>query len=91
LVFSGASLGFMLLRRHAGLKAQLMHDDASEELERKVLRGNIRSFLLYALGGALAYVSPFISFAIFGGIALYYALPDRVRTWMRDHTPHAHE
>jgi uncharacterized membrane protein len=91
LVFSGAAFGFMMLRRYSGIKAQLMHDYASAELERKVLRGNIRSVFLYAIGGALGYISPFLSFAIFGGIALYYTLPDRVRTWMRDHTSHSHE
>lgn len=90
-VFSGAALGFMMLRRYAGITAQLMHDHVSEELERKVLRGNIRSVFLYALGGALGYVSPLLSFTIFAGIALYYALPDRVRTWIRDHSTHRHE
>jgi uncharacterized membrane protein len=91
LVFSGASFGFMLLRRYAGLKAQLMHDHVSEEMERRALRGNIRSVCFYGLGGALAYISPLLSFAIFAGIAIYYALPIRVRTWVRDHTPHPHE
>jgi uncharacterized membrane protein len=80
LVFSGAALSFMLLRRYAGIKAQLMHDHASEELERKVLRGNVMAAFLYALGGALGFISPFISYILFAGIALYYVLPDRVRT-----------
>ncbi|MCU0425613.1 MAG: TMEM175 family protein [Candidatus Kapabacteria bacterium] len=80
LVSMGVGLSFMLLRRYAGIKAQLMHDHASEELERKVLRGNITSVLLYALATALGFISPYISYAIFAGIAIYYVLPDRVRT-----------
>jgi uncharacterized membrane protein len=84
LVLSGAAFGFMLLRRYAG-KAQLMHDHVSEELERNVLRGNIRSVILYALGGAMGYVSPLLSFTIFAGIAVYYALPDSIRTGLHKH------
>ena len=93
LVFSGAAFSFMLLRRYAGIKAQLMHDHASEALERKVLRGNMISALLYALGGALGYISSLLSFAIFAGIALYYALPDYTRTRLqkRLHSGSPHE
>ncbi|MCU0428124.1 MAG: TMEM175 family protein [Candidatus Kapabacteria bacterium] len=80
LVSTGVGISFLLLRKYAGIKAQLMHDHVSEDLERKVLRGNVRSVLLYALAGALGFVSPYISYLIFAGIAVYYILPDSVRT-----------
>lgn len=86
LVSTGVGFSFLLLRKYAGIKAQLMHDHVSEELERKILRGNIRSVMLYALGAVLGFVSPFISYTIFAGIAMYYILPDRVRVWMHDHS-----
>lgn len=79
-VSTGVGLSFLLMRRYAGIKAQLMHEHVSEDLERKVLRGNMRSVALYAFGGAIGFVSPLISYAIFAGIAVYYALPDSVRT-----------
>jgi uncharacterized membrane protein len=65
------ALAFYLLRRYVEVEAQLI------PYNKKIQRSNIIGTSLYFLSMPLAYVSPYISFAIFIGIPLWYFLPDK--------------
>ncbi len=47
---------------------------------RRIWRKNVLSFALYASAVPLAFVSPWISYAIYVGIAASYFLPERLAT-----------
>ena len=68
-----------------------MHNHVSEELERKGLAREHSVGILYALGGALGYVSPLLSLPFLPELLCIMRFPDRVRTWIRDHSTHRHE
>ena len=66
------AFGFLLLRRYAVSGARLI--DYSEVAHRS----NLASTLLYLLSAPLAFVSVYLSFAIFIGIPVWYFLPERL-------------
>jgi uncharacterized membrane protein len=65
------AFGFLLLRRYVEVGAKLIPYNAL------VHRSNMISTLLYLMSIPLAFVSVYLSFAIFVGIPLWYFLPER--------------
>ncbi len=79
-VYSGAFLLmasiFSVLNRHILLrKAHLLQDARSEEWRRRTYRRARLGVIPYALATALAAVSPYLTLAICGALAVFYALP----------------
>jgi uncharacterized membrane protein len=56
-------------------KPHLMHGDTPEQLRRATLRRATVGVVPYAVATALAAVSPYLTLAIAGALALFYALP----------------
>lgn len=71
LVLGFTALGFTLLRAYAQGKAKLI------SYNQLVQRSNMIGTSLYFLSAPLAFVSVYLSFAIFMGIPLWYFLPDK--------------
>jgi uncharacterized membrane protein len=61
---------FILFRRTALLRVDLSRDE-----RRRILTRFVTGLIPYALAMALAPVSPYITLAICGGVAAFYALP----------------
>jgi uncharacterized membrane protein len=79
-IYSGSyllmSLAFIATNRHILLaKPQLHSVKLSEQECRRILRRNVTGILPYALATALAAVSPYVTLAICGAVAIFYALP----------------
>ena len=79
-IYSGSyllmSIAFIALNRQILLvKPQLHRVKLSVEECRRILRRNVTGLLPYALATALAAVSPYVTLAICGAVALFYALP----------------
>ncbi|HEV2980961.1 MAG TPA: TMEM175 family protein [Solirubrobacteraceae bacterium] len=79
-IYSGSyllmSIAFIALNRHILLaKPQLHRVKLSEQECKQILRRNVTGLLPYALATALAVVSPYITLAICGAVAIFYALP----------------
>jgi TMEM175 potassium channel family protein len=79
-VYGGAFLVmatfFTLLNRHILLnRAYMLEADLSEQERRRILVRSVSGVGPYVLATALAFVSPFITLAICGAVAAYYALP----------------
>ncbi len=79
-IYSGSLLVmgacFSLLNRHTLLtKAHLLDGELSEEERRRLYRRGVSGLLPYAVAVALAPLSPDLSIAICGLVALFYALP----------------
>ncbi len=77
-VFAMCAIGFLLLR--SVLIRQHAHDPERVRYHRRIWRKNAVSFAFYASAVPLAFVSPWISYAIYLGIAASYFLPERVAT-----------
>jgi uncharacterized membrane protein len=60
----------ILLTKHAYLSPQL-----TEERRRQILRRNTAGLVPYAAAIALAFLSPYVTIAICGAVAVFYALP----------------
>lgn len=65
------AFGFFLLRWYVEVNAKMI------PYNRQIQRSNMVSTLLYITTIPLAYVSVYLSFAIFVGIPIWYFLPDR--------------
>jgi TMEM175 potassium channel family protein len=79
-VYSGAFLVmavfFSLLNRHILLnRAHLLDREMSLEERRRILVRSVSGLVPYLLATVLAFVSPYLTLAICGGLAAYYALP----------------
>jgi uncharacterized membrane protein len=79
-IYSGSflvmSLVFAATQRHILLvKTRLMSVELDAATRRTILVRSLSGLLPYALAMALAPVSPYISLAICGAVAVYYALP----------------
>jgi uncharacterized membrane protein len=79
-VYGGAFLVmavfFALLNRHILLnRAHMLDAELSEEERRRILLRSVSGVGPYLVATALAYVSPFVTLAICGALAVYYALP----------------
>jgi uncharacterized membrane protein len=79
-IYSGSflvmSLVFAATQRHIlVVKTRLMSVELDAATTRTVLVRSLAGLLPYALAMALAPVSPYISLAICGAVAVYYALP----------------
>jgi uncharacterized membrane protein len=74
LVLVGASMAYLLLER-----ALIAADGADSGIKRALGRGwkEIGSFTIYAAALPLAFVSPYISVAIYVAIAIIWLIPDR--------------
>jgi uncharacterized membrane protein len=67
---------FLALQRHLLLsKPHLLHKDLTPQVRRLILRRNSVGLLPYAAGVAAAALTPYLSLAICGAVAVYYALP----------------
>jgi uncharacterized membrane protein len=70
------SLGFFAMHQHIlRAKPYLLDRHLTPELRRTVLRRNFTGLPPYAIATAAAIVSPYITLAICGAIAAYYAAP----------------
>jgi len=69
-------LAFFTMNRHL-LQARvgLLRDHLTPELRRAVLRRNAAGLVPYALATLCAIVSPYLTLAICGAVAVFYALP----------------
>jgi len=79
-VYSGAFLlmavFFSLLNRHILLtKAYLLHTEIPLDQRRQILYRSISGVAPYAIATALAAVSSYLTLAICGALAIFYALP----------------
>jgi uncharacterized membrane protein len=79
-VYSGAfllmSLTFAALNHHILLeRAHMLRTDLSLEHRRRVLGRSIIGLVPYLVATALAVVSPYLTLAICGAVAVFYALP----------------
>jgi uncharacterized membrane protein len=79
-IYAGAFLlmGFMFasLNRHILLaKSHLMSPQLPENERRRILRRTVSGLIPYAVATALAVVSPYITIAICGAVAVFYASP----------------
>jgi uncharacterized membrane protein len=79
-IYSGSCLlmgaAFATINRYAlVVKPDLLATQLSEARRRAILRRAVAGLIPYALATALAVVSPYVSVAICGAVALYYALP----------------
>ncbi len=79
-VYSGAfllmSICFSVLNRHILLlKVHLLQDAPSEQWRRTAFRRSRLGLLTYLLATVLAAVSPYVTLAICGALAVFYALP----------------
>ena len=79
-IYSGAYLFmailFASLNRHILLvKSHLMSPELPAERRRQILRRSISGVIPYTVGTALAAVSPYVTLAICGAVAAYYASP----------------
>jgi TMEM175 potassium channel family protein len=79
-VYGGAFLVmavfFALLNRHILLnRAHMLRAELSEEERRRILVRSVSGVGPYLVATALAFVSPFITLALCGVLAAYYALP----------------
>ncbi len=79
-VYSGAfllmSIAFSVMNRHILLTKPDLHGERlTLEQRRHILSRSITGLIPYAVATALAFVSPYITLAICGALALFYALP----------------
>jgi uncharacterized membrane protein len=79
-VYGGAFLlmatFFAVLNRHILLnRAHLLHVELSEKQRRRILVRSVSGVGPYLVATGLAFVSPFVTLAMCGGLAAYYALP----------------
>lgn len=79
-LYSGAfllmSLAFAALNRHILFaKAHLLSDPMTRQARRAILLRSLSGLIPYALATALAAVSAYVTLAICGAVAVYYALP----------------
>jgi uncharacterized membrane protein len=79
-VYGGAFLlmavAFALLNRHILLnRSHLLGSEIPLDERRRILTQSIAGVAPYLAATALAFVSPYITLAICGAIALYYAMP----------------
>jgi uncharacterized membrane protein len=70
----GMALSFLAINWHAGHNG-LHHDHVSEEMHRRLIRRNAVGQVPYVIAVAIAFVSPAVSLAICGAIAIYYVFP----------------
>jgi uncharacterized membrane protein len=74
IVLIGASSAYLLLER------ALIHAEGDESTVRHAVGGGAKewlSFLMYVAAVPLAFVSPFISIAIYVGVSILWLIPDR--------------
>jgi len=70
------SLAFFAIQRHVmRTKQHLLQDHVTPEVRRAVLRRNAIGLLPYAVATVGALVSPYLTLAICGAVAVFYALP----------------
>src|SRR5436190_3877348 len=70
------SLAFFAIQRHVmRTKQHLLQDHLTPEVRRAVLRRNAIGLLPYAVATVGALVSPYLTLAICGAVAVFYALP----------------
>jgi uncharacterized membrane protein len=79
-IYSGAflvmALFFATLNRHLLLvKPQRLREQISLERRRQILYRSVSGVIPYAIATALAIVSPYVTLAICGALAVFYALP----------------
>ena len=79
-VYGGAflvmAIFFALLNRHILLnRGHMLETELSSEERRRILTRSIIGVGPYVVATALAFVSPFLTLAITGALAVYYALP----------------
>jgi hypothetical protein len=56
-------------------KANLLADEVDETTRRLTLKRGVSGVLPYLLATILAFVSPYLTFAICAAVAVFYALP----------------
>jgi TMEM175 potassium channel family protein len=70
------SVAFFALHQHVmRAKPQLLDEHVTPELRRRILRRNFVGLPPYAIATAAALVSPYVTLAICGVIAAFYAVP----------------
>jgi uncharacterized membrane protein len=79
-IYSGAflvmSVAFATLNRHILLdKSHMIDPPLPIDLRRRILRRSVIGLIPYAVATALAAVSAYVTLAICGALAAYYALP----------------
>lgn len=70
------SLIFFAMQRHLLIaKRHLLHDHLTPEARRSILRRNAIGLAPYAVATAGGAVTPYLTLAICGAVAVFYALP----------------
>jgi uncharacterized membrane protein len=69
-------IAFFAMQRHVlRSRVNLLHEHLTPELRRVVLRRNAAGLLPYAVATAAALISPYLTLAICGAVAVFYAMP----------------
>jgi len=79
-IYAGAfllmSIAFATMNRHILLtKAHLLAPELSESRRRQILARSLTGLVPYVIATPLALVSPYVTLAICGAVAAFYALP----------------
>jgi TMEM175 potassium channel family protein len=83
------SVAFFAMQRHVLVtKRHLLKQDLTPEVRRALLRRNAVGLLPYAVATVGGVISPFLTLAICGGLAVFYALP-RTTFDVQPHAPPA--
>jgi uncharacterized membrane protein len=70
----GMGLSFFALNWHV-MRSELHHEQVSPQVMRRSLRRNAMGQLPYAIAVVVAFISPALSLAICGAVAVYYIFP----------------
>jgi uncharacterized membrane protein len=78
MIFFANSLGFTLIRNYVSGKNNLMHETIPKERMNFVKRKNLVGMALYLSAASIAFISVYISFAIFMIVPVMYFLPQNI-------------
>lgn len=74
--FLALSAVFIIMQRHILVaKQRLLHDSLTAEVRRSVLRKNAAGLVPYAIATAGGLITPYLTLALCGALAVFYALP----------------
>jgi len=77
-----AALAFMIMNWHVSFKTNLLPETISTEIRWKEFRRALLGVIIYGLAVPAVFIHPYISYAIFILVPLYYFLPRRIHMVM---------
>lgn len=77
-----AALAFLVMNWHVSFKTNLLPESVSYEVKLKEFRRAFLGVIVYGLAVPAVFIHPYISYAIFIMVPLYYFLPTRIHVAM---------